>query len=845
MEHPLRPSRLNDRLANLVLPVAVDIVYPVRNTHPDNGRWIPLTLLVLEVSLPPVHAFLESLLPPWLCICAVLAAASYLGNLDRRRWMYALTAAFLSPILYKAFWPLRNCWLEDEAVTDMILTGVSLILAAATQYLISEHVGHPFAPHTRQWIVLQDLQIPSTPLVTQNEPAPPPLVVHLAKRPRWLIGVKPKELRKLLPKHPVLDPKDLCNYLDIQIEEKRMRTVPWRVLRKQKRKHSTPGRLLLDSAWQRREGFNEDYDVTPGGLVAAVPSLAEPHEQDVTAVELPSTPAWARIDRTPPPPLSAARLDEFVAPPGPGERVLKVQVMASWKPIGDWLGDPTVDADEKWKTVRETVGSWKETCIRLHTKRIARYSIGTSMDTTQIVLGPMHLSMHDVLDFIELALREQNKVRELEKNLERFGTEYNAALKEIALQLIRMSKDYPHNKLIATMARLAARIKRAADWRRKELEWFAAERFVGEMLDTEMVDAVDESAETAQAKWDFMAKILRLGQEARERVEEAASRGKSAPKRNKFVDDRHCERESRRRQPAQTSNSAGDPEVVVLSNKILQRRIGPWMDLFEQNPYGSTVIERRRQQAEKLLEITEETDARPPPAKSRRRVGRAAPNQSVTNMEQEDPSEGRKDNRWKRVFGDTNAREENSERIVRREKTKPLGGPWKGREDARKARALLEAGALTGFDRFVAMNQFHMLGTQPSASREALKMNGNLAAADEVVVKVPVATRASASDPVDQDAQKSVAQLKPAAVSSDENTGGVAAQEQLLKEAVVSAPKKQTLSINTSTVVVAEAPAPKTLSSWKPEQDMATVVFEDCCAFTPTVEDAADDEEEL
>lgn len=130
--------------------------------------------------------------------------------------------------------------------------------------------------------------------------------------------------------------------------------------------------------------------------------------------------------------------------------------------------------DEKSAKVRETIEGWTQTCRNLESSRIARYAIGTSAETTRLVFGPTHRSMRDMRAFFDLQLHDANKTEALSENLERYGREYDEALTFVTIVLLRMARDYLSNNLVATMAILAAKIKRAADWRRIGLEQSAA-----------------------------------------------------------------------------------------------------------------------------------------------------------------------------------------------------------------------------------------------------------------------------------------------------------------------------------------------------------------------------------
>lgn len=513
-----------------------------------------------------------------------------------------------------------------------------------------------------------------------------------------------------------------------------------------------------------------------------------------------------------------------------------------------------MDKDEKWNKVCETIGRWAVTCNHLTFSRIARYNIGTSADTTELVLGPMHLSMHDLREFFEVILQEQEM--DPTTALVRFGKEQHGAIRMVAVSLVQMAKDYPQNSLVVTMARLAAKIKKSAEWWRKKVEWNLAETTdpeglrgpsgagfgidlelgIGEataMIDdwnhncklwsltstsrfTSMVQQQcseptsslarmarqilalrtfanagtgmslheqsqgqlvfivsvlekkckelgqtaaetqfdklvagfrycaailrparnagahaqsegldDPSTSVSKAKHDFMTKLLKLGQEERDKQSVGFANSDFALKRREVVDVWQYAQESERRE-------ATNSNVAAISDKVLRQRVQPWVDLFEDNPNDSRVIERRRQQAAELLDRTEGSPVRPHASKSRKREKRREIDEAFDASSHDVPSEDGHDLGSKRHFGDTNLSTSKTHPVTR-VKIQRFGRQWKKREDERKNFEALVAGTLSGFNRAIAENQVCM--RLPQEQRwfhpEALEMDENSAAADE------------------------------------------------------------------------------------------------------------------
>lgn len=428
----------------------------------------------------------------WLWISIVVSLVSFLGNLDRKRWLYALTAVAISPLAYRILWPLYIGYepqfrelcngyrhelheLYGEywdllhglcSVSRYLLLGLYIVFRS----LLDGLKGNAFSFLELTQLVAEVVLACYGKLSTMLAPVRPQLSVlisaplqeelaeQVAEHPRSPLRVRPpreRVERSLPPSHSA--PR--TEYESILAYEKHMRHKSWGQLRTLgKKDHSKMWRINVSG---RREGFDDDYDITPG------------FDVDPTQVPLLETPEWERIVSGPRTPVSAAKLEGFVALKGPGSKVLEVQVMKTWAITSNWLCKRDGDKDEQWQKVRETILDCWETCNRLRTKRIARLEIGISEETTGFVLGAMHLSMYDILECLELQFHDQTKFGAPSQSLEQFGRQYAAALQSVTVELAGMANDYPENPTVCTMARLAAKTNRIVDRWKKDLEFFA------------------------------------------------------------------------------------------------------------------------------------------------------------------------------------------------------------------------------------------------------------------------------------------------------------------------------------------------------------------------------------
>lgn len=275
-----------------------------------------------------------------------------------------MTVIFASPLAWKSFWPLRDLEIDldldyrplrefqmpDERAA-IILFAVALCLWAVPVItsIFTKHAGKYVSigevrvmssranadelvteASNTPFIKTDTSTLDSASLAATDEKAGPHISTsvsattmttaetttitwHFARRPRHLLRPKPKKLKLNPNLSRQEDSEETWDWTAIVKKEKRLRSVPWRSLR-QERKEGRPGELDTAGAQNTAE-FDEHHDATP----AATPMDTGP----------PPTPDWARVGRSPPTPLSAATLDNFIAPKGPGNLVMQVQSIAS------------------------------------------------------------------------------------------------------------------------------------------------------------------------------------------------------------------------------------------------------------------------------------------------------------------------------------------------------------------------------------------------------------------------------------------------------------------------------------------------------------------------------------
>ena len=433
---------------------------------------LPWLFALLESGISCTTSSLDTIsqtIPPWLAILAVLASISYAGNLDRRWWFYILTVVFLSPAAYRAFWPFRNFVQDDEVVRDLALNGVSLLCAAVLIFL----GGLIYRGAVCAWVPKAEILVfippPQIPIPFSCEPdgsgeqekeaETAESVPQFERRPSRPRGRKPPRLN-VTRFSSAANEND--RYSAISAAKKRMNTEPWRKMRSRQPSTTslaTPGVTVHKSP--------KSVPESPG----RVPPAGQEAEDPKPAADGPPISNDGVPEKLPTPDLLGPFLSR---PERPSPLTLEIQVLKTWEPISSWLLDPTVDSTEKWSKVLQTIDGWAKTCENLRMKRIARYSIGVSSETAEIVLGPMSMSMRDMLDFFHYVANDQSQCRNTFRRFGPHGLEkvYDE-LGVVKSELQLMSSDYISNETITTIAGLARKVDTASRTLKRKLQFVA------------------------------------------------------------------------------------------------------------------------------------------------------------------------------------------------------------------------------------------------------------------------------------------------------------------------------------------------------------------------------------
>lgn len=292
----------------------------VRPSHDpcySSSRSIISLLLLSRALIPHLIILLQPLVPPWVSVCTVIALMSYAGNLDRKWWLYGVTGAALSPIAYRTFWPLRDLCRDDETVAERTLTAIALLLATAIiRSRLYASLALPFAPSHGIIPTIPEPAMPKTE-IDDPESIPEPLTYLYAKRPKWPLRIRPL---KLSPQYLSSGCCDSCHCRTVEHEQQQLGKMSWSKLRARSYLRHAATQNVNSPKAGRLAGLGEANHVRPSYPQHTMPSpvgTSQPMDDVV-----PSTPEWAKVDRMPPTPLSAAKLEHFVATKEPSPVVL-------------------------------------------------------------------------------------------------------------------------------------------------------------------------------------------------------------------------------------------------------------------------------------------------------------------------------------------------------------------------------------------------------------------------------------------------------------------------------------------------------------------------------------------